>query len=136
MAKHTAPSPQSSPTFAESFGFAGEGLTWVWQTQRNFRIHTAIFTLMVLTGLWIQLTFTEWAIVLTISAVVFTCEIINSALEESVNWVTNICCNGQRTPQAKAIKDASAGACLLASFFAVGVGLAVFGPKFWLLITP
>ncbi len=37
-------------------------------------------------------------------------------------------------PQAKVVKDASAGAVLLAAITAVVVGLLVFGPRIWALL--
>jgi diacylglycerol kinase len=115
-------------TLFESFGFALAGVRWLWQTQRNFRIHAAIFSLVVLLGVWLPLAPRDWAVVLTISAVVFASEALNSALEHLVDWLTDTQFDGRWTPQAKAIKDAGAAACFIAAACAVGIGLAVFMP--------
>lgn len=124
------------PTLFESFGFALAGVRWLWQTQRNFRIHTALFSLVLLLGVWLPLAPRDWAVVLTISAVVLACEALNSALEHLVDWLTDTQFDGRWTPQAKAIKDASAAACLIAATCAAGVGLAVFIPLLLKIIRP
>jgi len=107
-----------------SFGFAFDGLAHLWRTQRNFRIEAAVAVLALVAAVLFRLERWEWiALVLTI-ALVFILEAINTALEDAVSLASpNI------DPRAKAAKDVSAAAVLLAALASVGVGVALFGPR-------
>jgi diacylglycerol kinase len=107
-----------------SFGFAFAGLAHLWRTQRNFRIEAAVAVLAVLAAVLSRLERWEWiALVLTI-ALVLILEAINTALEDAVSLASpNI------DPRAKAAKDVSAAAVLIAALASVAVGVALFGTR-------
>ena len=54
-------------------------------------------------------------------------ELINTAIEESINLFTTDIKRG-----AMVAKDAAAGAVLLASIYSVLIGIIVFGPKVYI----
>ena len=115
--------------FLRSFGYAFEGIGYVMRTQRNARVHLTIGLLVVLAGVYFGIGATEWAILSLAFGMVFSAEMINTVAELSVDLLTQ-----RRHPLAKAAKDVSAGAVLVTAIAAVGVGLAIFGPRLWALL--
>jgi undecaprenol kinase len=107
--------------FLRSFSFAGQGVWHVVRTQRNMRVHLAIALAAVVAGLILHIGAADWACVLTVIGLVLTAETLNTVVEALVDL-----CTDEYHPLAKAAKDMAAGAVLLASAAAVGVGLVVF----------
>jgi diacylglycerol kinase (ATP) len=109
--------------FLLSFVFAWQGIAHAFRSQRNFRVHTAIALGAVAVGLGVGLDATRWAIMAVTIGLVFSAELINTALEAAVDLAT-----GEMKPLAKVAKDAAAGAVLVAATCAVAVGVFVLGP--------
>lgn len=63
---------------------------------------------------------TQWAIILLCNALVFSLEIVNTAVEKAVDLATE-----KQNPLAKISKDAAAGAVLVSAIFSVIVGLVI-----------
>ncbi len=110
--------------FLSSFNYAFQGIYYTLRTQRNMRVHAGLGLLATLLGLWSGLTAVQWAVLLVIMALVFCLEMLNTVVEAVVDLASP-----QYHPLAKVAKDVAAGAVLVASFFAVGVGLFLFGPR-------
>ena len=109
------------PTIVESFNFALEGIIHVLRTQRNMRIHFLAAVLVLVAALWSGVDKLELiALLLSISFVLIT-EMINTAVEASVDVATT-----SFDPLAKLAKDIVAGAVLIATVNAVAVGYLVF----------
>lgn len=107
-----------------SFSFALAGLSYLLRTQRNFRIELIAGALVLVAGAFSALAAWEWvALVLTI-AIVLVLEAVNTAIEAAVTLA-----RPQIDPIARAAKDVSAAAVLLAATAAVAVGVLVFGPR-------
>lgn len=66
------------------------------------------------------LTKTDWAIILICNALVFSLEIVNTAVEKAVDLATE-----EKNPLAKISKDAAAGAVLVSAIFSVIVGIVI-----------
>ena len=107
-----------------SFGFAGRGILDLFWFGNNAKVHLLIAGLVIIAGLYLQLTRTEWAIILTQIGLVWAAEAVNTALEKLCDFVSP----GQH-PQIKAIKDMAAGAVLILAITAVVVGSIIFGGK-------
>jgi diacylglycerol kinase len=107
-----------------SFGYAGEGIGYAIRTQANVRIHLTITTLVIIAGLWLQLSPIEWAILVVMITVVLSAELFNTALEATLDRVSR-----EEHPLAKVGKDVAAGAVLISAVGAVIVGLLILGPK-------
>jgi undecaprenol kinase len=107
-----------------SFGYAGEGVGYALRTQANLRIHLTVMVLVIIAGLWLQLTPIEWAILVVMISVVLSAELFNTALEATLDRVSR-----EEHPLAKVGKDVAAGAVLISAIGAVIVGLLIFGPK-------
>jgi diacylglycerol kinase (ATP) len=108
------------------FGDAARGCALLLRTQPNARIHLAATVGAVAGGVWLGLSPGEWAALILAIALVWVTEALNTAVEFTVDLVSP-----EHRQLAGWAKDAAAGAVLLASVAAVGVGLALFGPKLW-----
>ena len=114
-----------------SFGYASDGLRYAFRTQANVRIHLSISLAVIVIGLGVQLGPIEWAVLIVTMMIVLSAELMNTALEATLDRVSV-----EQHPLAKAAKDTAAGAVLLAALGAVIVGLLVLGPHLWALIAP
>lgn len=110
----------------KSFQYAFEGLWYVLRTQKNSWIHTAITIMVVITGLWLELSRYDWALLILVMAFVWITEFVNTALEVVIDMTT-----ANPHPCAKIAKDVSAGAVLVSAFAAVLIGLLILGPPLW-----
>jgi len=115
--------------FLRSFRYAFQGIGYVLRTQRNARVHAAAACLVIAAGILFRVTAVEWAVLALTMGVVFSVEMINTVAELAVDLLTQ-----HYHPLAKAAKDVSAGAVLVAAIAAVGVAAAIFGPRIWSLL--
>ena len=110
-----------SKSFLGSFKNAFKGIRSAVRRERNFRIQIFISILVVAICIFFQIS-TELFVMVTFAIFfVLAMELVNTAVEAVVDLV----CKNNPHPLAKIAKDASAGAVLLASFFAVVVGVIV-----------
>jgi len=114
-----------STSLLESFYHAFTGVTSALQSERNLRIHLIAAGLAVFLGIALRIDATQWAAITLAIGIVLTAEFINTAVEHMVDLVT------ERTyfEAAKAAKDTSAAAVLVASICALITGSAIFLPK-------
>jgi len=106
------------------FANAAEGCWYGLTTQRIFKIHF-FFSLIVLgLGLWLEVSFERFLLLMMAIIFGFTVEMANTAFEKTVDLVTE-----KYNPKAKIAKDLAAGTMLMAS-----IGLAVLG--FLILLPP
>ncbi|MGE0200825.1 MAG: diacylglycerol kinase family protein [Candidatus Melainabacteria bacterium] len=114
----------SSPSTLHSFRYAWWGIQTVFATQRNFRTHLVIGSLVIAAGLLFQVTRTEWCLLLLCIGAMLTTEVLNTAIEFLVDALTL----GQKEEAAKIVKDSAAAACLITAVFCTLVGVLVFWP--------
>ena len=119
-------SGQKTPPLYKSFGFAFEGIFAVVKKERNMQIHCCMMVLVILAGLFFQISAVEWCICFVLFGLIMSLELVNTAVESVVDLVTE-----ERRPLAKLAKDAAAGAVLIASIMAAVAGLIIFLPKGW-----
>lgn len=123
---------QVAPNLFSSFKYAWSGITYAFQTQRNFRIHSGIGLIALTLSILLRVSPVEAAIVALTVAAVMVMEILNTALESLVDLTV-----GQTYHQlAKVVKDCAAGAVLLAAVAAILVAALIFGPPLWGLLRP
>lgn len=107
----------------ESFRYAFAGIWYTLKTQRNAQIHVGIASGIVILGLALKLTLTEWAIIALTTGFVWATEMLNTVAEAAMDYAT-----ADFDPQVKIVKDVAAGAVLVAAITAVTVGLLILGP--------
>ncbi|KAB7708734.1 diacylglycerol kinase family protein [Bacillus aerolatus] len=113
--------------FVASFRFALNGLRLA-AKEPNFRFHLASAAAVAMAGFWLSLTRTEWLFILIMIFGVMALEVVNTAIEKTVDLVTE-----DLHPLAKEAKDLAAGAVLLFSCLALLTGAIIFLPKVWRL---
>ena len=112
------------PAFWRSFSFAGQGVWHVVRSQRNMRVHLVAAACAVIAGLVLRISAVDWACIAAAIGLVLTAEAFNTVVEALTDLYTD-----RFHPLAKVAKDTAAGAVLIASVAALGVGLAVFLPR-------
>lgn len=108
------------------FRNAFRGLALAFQTQAHLRVQTAWALALVVWGIWERLTAVEWGLLASAMAFVLMAELMNTAIEFTVDLVTR-----ESHPLAGGAKDIAAGAVLMAAAYAVVITVVVFGPRCW-----
>lgn len=108
---------------AKSFNHASRGLWLFLKTTHNAWVQIAVFVFCVLLGFYVNLSRIDWMIFLIVSGLVFITEALNTAIEIDMNLTSP-----EYHPYAKDTKDVAAGAVLIASVFAIIIGLCIFVP--------
>ncbi len=120
--------PARARSFWQSLGFAIAGVRHALRSQRNVRIHVGIACVAVIGGIVLRISRAEWAIVVTLIALVIGLELLNTAIEALVDLASPTF-----HPLAKIAKDSAAGAILLVALGSAAVGLIIFLPRLWQL---
>jgi diacylglycerol kinase len=115
--------------FLRSFRFAFAGIAYALRTQRNVRVHAVVAGLVIAAGIYFRISAIEWAILALTIGTVFSAEMLNTVAELAVDLLTQ-----HYHPMAKVAKDVGAGAVLVAAIAAIGVGVAIFGPRVWAML--
>lgn len=108
---------------AKSFVFACRGFIYCLHHERNMRIHLA-FTLYMYSFLlffdFFELSRTELAILFIANALVLMAELLNTAVETTIDLVEK-----KYNKMAKIAKDTAAAGVLVGAIFAVAIGVAL-----------
>jgi diacylglycerol kinase (ATP) len=107
-----------------SFKYAFQGIQYAFTTQRNIKIHFGIGIIVLLLGIYLKLSLLQWCILFLTINMVITGEMINTALEKTIDLVTE-----EYRILAKIVKDVAAGAVLISAIFSVIIGILLFYPK-------
>lgn len=114
------------PKVLRSFRFAGRGIIDLFRYENNAKVHLMVAVLVVIMGIWLRLSVTEWALISTQIGLVWAAEGFNTALEKLCDRVTT-----DQDPLIRAAKDLASGAVMILCVVAVLVGLLIFGPKLY-----
>ena len=109
---------------SKSFRYAFEGIFTCIRHERNMKIHCVMAVLVVIGGFVLHISQIEWFICLILFGLVMSLEMVNTAIEATVDLVTQ-----ERTPLAKKAKDVAAGAVLISAIMAAIIGCIIFIPK-------
>ncbi len=121
---------QTAPSLLISFKYAWAGVSYAFQTQRNFRVHVGLGTVAIALSLYLHLPSTELAIIGLTTGAVLTMELLNTAIES----VVDLTVKQSYHELAKIAKDCAAAAVLISAAAAVGVAGSLILPKLWLAI--
>lgn len=113
-----------------SFYYAFSGIVEGIKSERNMMIHYFALCMVVVFGITLKLSVTEWCICLILCAIVISLELMNTAIECVVDLVTE-----EYDQKAKKAKDMAAGAVLVAAAVAALIGGFIFLPKIIALFT-
>lgn len=112
-------------TFFSSMHYATDGLKTSLVEEKNMKRHIFFGILALLAGIILKITSYEWLWIIAAIFLVIFSEILNTAIENLVDLVTDF----EYHPIAKKVKDMMAGAVLLMSIFAIIIGMIIFIPK-------
>ena len=105
-----------------SYGF--NGILYTLKHERNMVIHFLVMILVIIAGIVFKITFVEWGVCFVLFALVLSLELMNTAIENVVDLVTE-----EKKAKAKIAKDAAAGSVLIAAIFSVIIGISIFLPR-------
>lgn len=108
----------------KSFVFASSGIWSAVKSERNIRIHLMAAVIVLIMGFFLELTAGEWVVICLTIAGMLSLELMNTAVERTVDLVT-----AKYHPLAKQAKDIAAAAVFIYAIAAIVIGLIIFLPK-------
>ena len=115
--------------FRESLSCALEGLVVAFKTQHNMHIHTFLSCLVVSFGIYFQISRWEWVALLSAIFSVFITELLNTAIEDAIDLMTQ-----EHHHLAKSAKDIAAAAVLIAALYSLCIAYLIFFDRLATLI--
>lgn len=103
---------------------AWNGIVWGLQTQPNYRVHIALSLLVIIASLLLEVSYTEWLLLIVAMVMGFVLETVNTAIEQLGDAIDK-----NYNEYIKRAKDSAAGAMLLFSFGAIIIAGWIFIPK-------
>ena len=111
-------------TFKGSVKNCLDGISYITKNEKNFKREIAFGIIALILSYILKIDKIEFIIILTMICLVLTAEIINTAIERTVDLVTK-----EYHELARIAKDVSAGSVLVTSTFALIIGIIIFMPK-------
>lgn len=111
-------------TFKSSVKNCFDGISYVITSEKNFKREIALGIIALLLSYILKISRIEFIIVLIMICLVLTSEIINTAIERTVDLVTK-----EYHELARIAKDVSAGSVLVMCIFSSLIGAVIFVPK-------
>lgn len=108
-----------------SFGYAWKGIQSCVGKEQNLSFHLIAAMAVIIAGIVLGITPTEWIMVVMCIGTVIAAELFNTAIEKLVDLVSP-----ERHPVAGQVKDIAAGAVLICAVAAAIIGLIIFIPYF------
>ena len=112
-----------SQGFNNTFKNARKGFRLVLKSEMNIRIHIVIALLVLITAFLLNFNAIEYCIVILTIAMVMITEMINTAIEFTLDAVYH----NRYSKMVGMAKDISAGAVMFASVIAIIIGCIIFG---------
>ena len=119
-----------SQGFRNTFKNARKGMRLVLKSERNVRIHLVMAAFVLMFGFLLNFSITKLCILLIAIGMVVSSEMINSALEYSLDAVFH----NRYSRLVGMAKDISAGAVMFVTIIAVVIGLLIFIPPIFGLL--
>lgn len=107
----------------KSFKHAIEGIYIAFRENQNLKVHSIAAIFAIIFALILEISLTDFILVLVMILLVFSAEMINAAIEEVVDLLVQ-----EHRLQAKIAKDVSAGMVLVIAVGSLIVGAFIFIP--------
>ena len=107
-----------------SFKNAFVGIGHAWYSQQSFRIQVIMAIITIGLSFLLELSLIEWLLILTSIIGVIVAELINTAVELTVDLITI-----KKNKRAQLTKDVSASAVLIIVIWATIIGIVIIIPK-------
>lgn len=113
-----------------AFKYAFRGLFLGLRSEIHLKVHLVFALAVSCLGFYFEISKSEWLIILLCIGIVISAELFNSAIEQLADRITL-----ENDAHIKAAKDLAAGAVLITAIISLVIGLIIFIPHIWLLIT-
>ena len=113
-----------NPTFWIALKNSKRGIKLVIKSERNIKIQLVFAILVTILGFMFRISFVEWAVLAVTIFFVLVTEVLNTAVEKTVDMITD-----KYDECARNVKDISAGAVLFSAICSIIVGIIIFLPK-------
>ena len=107
-----------------SFKYAFTGIESAFKSERNMKIHVTAMVLVIILGLALKISVSEWIACFFCFAIVISGELFNTAIEITVNLAMP-----KKNEAAKRAKDIAAGGVIVCAIFSAFIGIWIFLPK-------
>ncbi|SDH47835.1 undecaprenol kinase [Alteribacillus persepolensis] len=107
--------------FIQSFRYASRGFICAVKQEQNMKLHVVFAVIVIGMAFVLKVPLTHWLVLIAVIGVVFALELINTALERTVDLVTD-----EYHPLAEQAKDIAAAAVFVFSIAAVIIGMLIF----------
>lgn len=111
-----------------SFSFAFTGILELFKSEPNARIHFLATICAFIAGFSLQISKSEWCVILIVIALVWAAEALNMVIEKIIDHLFK-----DYNETARIAKDVSAGAVLICATTALIIGMIIFLPKLFAL---
>lgn len=120
---------KNKKSIIKSFKYAIEGIYTGIKEEKNMKIHIFIMILVIIFGIVMKISKIEWIICIIQFGFVISLELVNTAIESTVDLITL-----EKNPQAKIAKDVAAGSVLVTAITSTIIGLIIFIPKIIMIL--
>lgn len=110
--------------FIKSFGYSGEGIKYAFYHEQNIIFMFIMGIIAIVLALVLNITYTERLVVLLLTGMILSLELVNTAIEA----VVNLHDGDKKSKYGKVAKDCASGAVSIACIFALIIGLLIFIP--------
>lgn len=116
-----------------AFYYAFQGLIFAVQKERNFRFHLFATIIVLIFGILLNLSVLEWIIVCFAISLVLSAELFNTAIEEICNLLNRKLKLKFRDTWDP--RNLGAAAVFITAAFAAIIGLFIFTPRLYFLLS-
>ncbi len=110
--------------FFKSFPYAFKGLSTAFTSEFNLRFHCAFAVIVMAAALYLQVTRTQFCVLLLCCGLVISAEIFNTAIETLTDLISP-----DENELARKTKDMAAAAVLITAITSVIIGAIIFLPR-------
>ena len=121
--KQNANKQMSFKRFLNSIKYSIQGLVHGYKNEQSLWLHGISSILAIILGIILNISFNQWAIILIALVVVLAVELLNTAIEATVDLVTK-----EIHPLANVAKDSASAAAFVSSIVATIICLFIFIP--------
>lgn len=107
-----------------SFQYAFSGFLYTIRNEQNMLIHLFATAVVIAAGIFFEISITEWLICLLFIGLVLAMELLNTAIEATIDLISP-----EKNSFAKVAKDTAAAAVMVLAFAAGIAGGIIFIPK-------
>lgn len=116
--------------FKNSIKNSVNGLIYAYLNEQSLTLHAILTIVVLVSGFYFNISKMQWAILVIVMTIIIVTELLNTAIEATVDLVTN-----EYHELAKIAKDCASAAAFVASILAISLYLYVFLPKIIQLIS-